>query len=346
MDFATADYASCRQAFRRLAERYGAAMEVWPIDEAADLTIDVASWGPPDAARTMLLSSGLHGVEAAFGSHIQQQWMQTGLEQRSDTTRLILLHALNPFGFAHRRRFDQDNLDLNRAFFDSPQRPATADLYHQLDPLLNPAGPPRRDAFMLRALAILARHGHRKLAQAIAAGQYTYPRGLFYGGQQKSKLQQVLEHRLLPLLESTATIEHFDIHTGLGKFCELRLLLEPSTDPDDVATGVKLYGSLVVPPQANADYQATGMLGGWLQQRTAPLPGRYRYYCVEVGTYSSLKVLSALRDENRAWFACGSGSPIHNRAAAKLYECFQPAGANWQTTATKQVLAVVGRSES
>ncbi|QEG42783.1 M14 family metallopeptidase [Roseimaritima ulvae] len=341
MDFATADYASCRHAFRQLADRYGAHQEAWPIDEAADLTIDAAVWGPENARHTMIISSGLHGAEGPFGSHIQQRWMQTALEQRPQTTRLILLHALNPFGFAHRRRFDQDNLDLNRAFFDAPQRPDTAELYGRLDPLLNPPGPPRRDGFLLRALAVVARHGLRKLGQAIVAGQYTHPRGLFYGGQQKSALQEVLETRLLPRLQSSAATDHFDLHTGLGKFCQLRLLMLPGVASEAVHAAVKLYGDQVMPPQTDVGYQARGTLGGWLQQRLGASDGRYRYYCVEVGTYSVLKVLSALRDENRAWFACGSGAPAHERAAEALIERFQPADARWQTQATEQVMAVL-----
>ena len=58
---------------------------------------------------------------------------------------LLMIHALNPFGMAHLRRVNEDNVDLNRNFLlageqfrGSPQR------YRDLDPLLNPPTPPSR----------------------------------------------------------------------------------------------------------------------------------------------------------------------------------------------------------
>ena len=55
--------------------------------------------------------------------------------------RCVLLHALNPFGFAWRRRVNEDNVDLNRNFLlDDEGYVGCPDGYAHLDPLLLPAG--------------------------------------------------------------------------------------------------------------------------------------------------------------------------------------------------------------
>ena len=87
-----------------------------PNDEP--LTIDIAVAGPAKPKSALVLSSGVHGVEGLFGSAVQLAF----LERLSAGWRLpqgaavVLIHAINPFGFAWRRRFNENNVDLNRNF--------------------------------------------------------------------------------------------------------------------------------------------------------------------------------------------------------------------------------------
>ena len=59
--------------------------------------------------------------------------------------RCVLLHALNPYGFAWLRRVNEHNVDLNRNFLlpGEAYRGSPAG-YAALDPLLNPKSPPAR----------------------------------------------------------------------------------------------------------------------------------------------------------------------------------------------------------
>ena len=52
-------------------------------------------------------------------------------------TSVVLVHALNPHGFAHRRRVNEDNVDLNRNFVDHAGPPDDRD-YDVVHPLLVP----------------------------------------------------------------------------------------------------------------------------------------------------------------------------------------------------------------
>ena len=116
----------------------------------------------------VVVSSGLHGVEGYFGSAVQ-----LALLEGEDVVRghcrsgvaLVLIHALNPYGFAWVRRANEENVDLNRNFLltgesykGSPPR------YAALDALLNPKHPPHRlDTFRLRSMVSILRHGMPQL---------------------------------------------------------------------------------------------------------------------------------------------------------------------------------------
>src|SRR5262249_2635439 len=135
-----------------------------------DLTIDSARAGPDDAAKLLILSSGLHGPEAFFGSASQLAWIDSlppGWEPPPGTA-VLLLHALNPFGFARIRRANEGNVDLNRNFIDADEftrlKAETGKRYGPLDPYLNPPYPPGPiDWFPLIFLWGVVRFGRKML---------------------------------------------------------------------------------------------------------------------------------------------------------------------------------------
>ena len=73
--------------------------------------------------------AGTHGVEGHCGSGAQVAWLQQGGPARlPPRTGALLIHAINPHGFAWGRRVNEDNIDLNRNFVDHSQpHPANAD---------------------------------------------------------------------------------------------------------------------------------------------------------------------------------------------------------------------------
>jgi hypothetical protein len=118
----SADYFSARERFRRAAFRLGCRVESTavrargPRDE--ELTVDAALTGDKNAERALVLTSGLHGIEGFFGSAVVcallEQGLTTTLALRG--IRVVLVHALNPFGFSRLRRAGEQNVDLNRNF--------------------------------------------------------------------------------------------------------------------------------------------------------------------------------------------------------------------------------------
>ena len=126
------DYRAAREAFVEAAEAadLGVTSRVHPKTHGADgkpLFLDVAMAGPRDAKRALLLISGTHGVEGYFGSGVQTGLLRQGLAQRlPQGVKLVILHALNPFGFSWNRRVNEHNADINRNFVDHARPPTNA----------------------------------------------------------------------------------------------------------------------------------------------------------------------------------------------------------------------------
>ena len=148
------------------------------------LHTDVALLGRRDARNALVLCSGTHGVEGFAGSAIQTGLLREGIGSRlGPETSILMIHAINPFGFAHLRRANEDNVDLNRNFIDHTRpHPASLD-YDALADILAPTAwwPLATGASIARLLIHRITRGKAALQAAITGGQYTHPQGLFYG---------------------------------------------------------------------------------------------------------------------------------------------------------------------
>ncbi|MGZ5999425.1 MAG: DUF2817 domain-containing protein, partial [Rhizomicrobium sp.] len=127
-----ADYRSGRHDFIASCEQAGVDVvaRVHPNAKGRDgkpLFLDTAIIGPRDARKALLLISATHGVEGYFGSGVQTGLMREGLAKRAPKdSKIVLLHALNPYGFSWDRRVNEDNADINRNFVDHTQPPGNA----------------------------------------------------------------------------------------------------------------------------------------------------------------------------------------------------------------------------
>src|SRR5690606_2505697 len=138
------DYASARARFLAAAARAGARVDVFVNDVATgpgggSLTTDVAVLGPAHAPAALMLVSGRHGTEGFVGSAAQGALLgavATGVPL--PPVRVVLVHAINPYAFAHITRTTENNVDLNRNFIDwsagAPGNPAYAELHEALCP--------------------------------------------------------------------------------------------------------------------------------------------------------------------------------------------------------------------
>jgi hypothetical protein len=321
-------------------------VHTYALDAASpeELAIDVAIVGA-DPGPTLVVSSGVHGVEGLFGSAVQLALLER-LKATNDKRgiRYVLIHAVNPYGFAHLRRVNEDNVDLNRNFMTSAADYAGAPSgYAALNDLLNPESPPSRfEPFKAKALWQIWLTGLPALKETVARGQYEYPRGLFYGGKKPCAAMQIVQDNCDAWLAASRHIVHIDLHTGLGPHGNYKLLLTESDYAERREWYADAFGESHIEPLTKPDgmaYRVAGQWGPWMQQHF-----QTRNYCfagAEFGTYDVIRVFAALRAENRAHHYCAPNSPAYLRAKEELRECFCPESPAWRRQVIDAGLRVV-----
>lgn len=347
-DFFPINYAAARDRFRAAAKSAQAAQMRLALDnfgpERTPLTIDIAWWGDRNPRRVLLHTSGLHGVEAFAGSAVQVAALNEFAAPPAECA-MVLVHVLNPFGMAWLRRTNENNVDLNRNFFaDSARQNLDFTLYDELDALLNPPGPPVNDFFRWRIMVRAARHGPRRLGQAIAQGQYRYPQGLFFGGDHLEPGPAQYLDWLRANLGQTDYLFALDLHTGLGPRGKTLLMPEPGTGATPVSELDRALGhplsALATDP--SRPYRVSGGMGTALP-RTLPKT-RIDFVLQEIGTYGPVTILSALRDENR-WHHYGTGGLEHSSKRA-LLEALCPRSPLWRRQAVEQGVGMLRAAAS
>jgi len=143
-DYFARSYDEARDKFLASARSAGARISSYPHPDRRgpaeeELAIDVAILGPVEAEIALLMISGTHGVEGFCGSGCQVGYLTDRLyEALSAGVMSILVHAVNPHGFAWLRRVNEDNVDLNRNFQDFSKPLPDSSAYEELHDILVP----------------------------------------------------------------------------------------------------------------------------------------------------------------------------------------------------------------
>jgi len=218
-------YAQARARFQWAASQAGDVLHVYTHPSAlgpdgGTFSIDVAVFGRPDARRALLILSGTHGGEGYTGSAAQIEFIQTGtLSQLPADVRVVMVHGINPYGFAHWTRTTENNVDLNRNFIDFSGAPPRNPAYLEVHPLLCPAQWDEMTLAQTQAQldAWIAQHGKEAWTQTIMKGQYEEPTGLNYGGRAPEWSHLTLQTICSRHLAGIDRLAFIDWHTGLGE---------------------------------------------------------------------------------------------------------------------------------
>ncbi len=311
-------YAIARGAFLAAAMAAGARLQTFehPLQgpDGEDLAIDVAEFGPPDAANIVLVVSATHGVEGFCGSALQRHWLEHHVSERPSSVRLVMIHALNPFGFAWVRRVNEDNVDLNRNFIDWSQ-PAPANReYDRIADLIVPAdfSEASQESTVAALLALANDIGLARLQAIVSSGQYAIPKGVFYGGAGPVWSHQWLRAWAAEALRDVKRLTVIDLHTGLGEWGHGELIGSEALDDPAHQRAAVLWGD--VRSMLGGDSVSAALTGDWLAIVQELAPGAERIaMALEYGTVDPITVLLALRAD--AWLH-GYGDPTGPEAAA------------------------------
>ncbi|MBS0564725.1 MAG: DUF2817 domain-containing protein [Proteobacteria bacterium] len=350
-------YAAMQARFLAAAEAAGAAVTRFahPLHgpDGGPLSTDVALLGPADASRVLLIVSGTHGVEGAYGSACQSAWLEG---QRAanlpEDMALVLVHLLNPWGAAWDRRVNEDNVDLNRNFIGWTASPPENPGYARLHPALVCAeweGPERQraDETLAGARAELGQVG---LSSVIEAGQYRFADGLFYGGAGPVWSNRTLREILSRFCGAARQVVAFDLHTGAGPYGYPALLSVASTDHPGLAWGDEIFGPALLPvltgPQATTETGIAAGAAGYVSDavRLALSGARVLPLVVECGTLDQARMMAAVQDDNWLHLHGKPESALGRRIKDNLCAAFIPADADWQATCLATTLRHIERA--
>ena len=343
-----ASYADARARFRTLAASAGFALESHehpshrsPEDER--LFCDVARKGSADARRVILISSGTHGVEGFCGSGCQAELLTSEmLDEMPGDTAIVLVHAINPYGFAWLRRTNEDNIDLNRNFIDhTVHRPNPA--YDEIHDWLVPQDwdGPARQAAEASIAGYIAERGERAFMSAVTGGQYDHPDGMFYGGCEPAWSNRIWRGIVQKHCSKAEIVAAIDIHTGLGP----RGVGEALSVTTEAAyrRAQAMFGDDVT--WTGGGEAVSAQVGGSLMHASYDELGEERLVMIglEFGTHPIPVTLEALRAEN--WLN-SRGDPASPQAATikqALKDAFYIDAPDWQQAVSARHMELVGR---
>jgi hypothetical protein len=283
----------------------GVAGETLAMDVAFDLPIKGESSG-----KCLVVSSACHGVEGYCGSGVQTfalhdaEWLD---KARDSGVAVLYVHALNPYGFSHKRRVTHENVDLNRNFHDFGKSLPVNIAYRELSDLLMPATWPPSAQNMATLQNYIAANGLTALQAAVSGGQHEYPQGLFYGGIQPTWSNQTLRQVLHQYLKDMKKLAWIDIHTGLGPNGLGERIFASTADTGALSRarawwgGEQSDGTFATPITTHADgtstsAKLTGQMQNVVDHEFAHV--QHTGIALEFGTKPPMDVLMALWAEN------------------------------------------------
>ena len=342
MTFFSDSYEQARDKFLRAAHKADASVRTTNLE--GDLVVDFSVSG--DSGKpTLIVTSGLHGVEGFFGSAVQLSLLaQLQRSKRLRDIRIVLVHGLNPYGFKHIRRFDQSNIDLNRNFLKPDELYCGAPAgYKKLNSFLNPDySPSLFEPYRIKAMLNIMRYGVPALKEAIVSGQYEHPDGIFFGGKSSAVSAEFVKAHCETWVDGSDRVAHIDLHSGLGKFGSYKLLINEVSESEDYPWYTNAFDPNSVSTIQSSDdiaYAITGSMGAWLKHRFRDR--KYYFAGLEFGTYGPIRVLGAIRTENCAHHYADVSSRRYAAAKAELLECFCPRSDAWRNAVVDQSMKII-----
>jgi succinylglutamate desuccinylase len=331
------DYDASRKLFRHLAAKAGATLRTYDIPgktpAGLSLTTDTAQLGPPDARSLIAVTSGIHGAEGYAGAACLCRFLQAWPGRHAGSgIGFLLVHAINPWGFAHDSRVTEEGVDLNRNFADFPHlaaQPAPYEAFHRMlveDYRPLPWG--WRNQLKLLSHGLTAQR-RRALQNAVTSGQYDRPDGMFFGGFAATKSRGVWEQIVRDMVDGRQRAFLLDLHTGLGKRGAGELMCDLPKASASFRQMAEWFDGRIS-SMADGESVSAALSGTMTAAFMRSQPQSRHAIGLEYGTCSQLVVLNALRaDQWRRNNAGKLSSRQEQQVRKKMKHAFAPADERW-----------------
>lgn len=341
-------YAEAREKFLKAAEAAGAKeieQHVICHVDGQDYFLDTAFFPGKDSKKLLVHSSGTHGVEGYTGSAIQTKLLRSWSPSNQEGPSVLFVHAINPYGMAQYRRFNENNVDLNRNYLSQEQwaavksRDPNAGGYETFRHVLSPSRAPTwGDKYWFYATfgwAVL-RHGFVALKRAFVTGQYHHPEGIYYGGEGEQPSVTTLR-KVLNKYSDNGTLADaifIDVHSGLGPAGIDTIM---TSNAGDAERAQKVFINTKVQNDAGSEDGPSGgynLAAGIIRPRVELAGDRTLSVTEEFGTVPPLQVGRAIIMENAAYHYC-KDTEMHQKLRMDVLHAFYPQNEGYMSSVIK-----------
>ena len=304
---------------------------------------DITWFGDVDAAKVLITCSGTHGVEGFYGSAVQLGWiLERGYADLPRDVAVLHIHAINPYGFAWGRRVNEENIDLNRNFFDPARIPENT-LYSGVhDFIVPPAWNEDTPAWIQRhARDYVVKHGQKSFNAAVMGGQHSHADGLYYGGLRPAWSNNVIQQVCISMLAKAQAVAILDLHTGLGPFGHAEMICRHPPDSEALKRARSWFGQSVTSPAAGNS--STPPVDGNLRMAFVSLCAQAEVTAmgIEVGTLPLDDVLMALYADNWLYAHGDPTSSMGDRVRTDMRRAFFPDSDEWKLSVYARSIEIV-----
>ena len=339
-------YDDVRAYLQQLTSHLGVEIYSHAVDASDDLYIDSFYLPAEEQTNLIVLTTGVHGMEGYIGTTMLDVFF-TEIYPTLDraNTGVLVVANVNPYGMKYYRRYNENNVDLNRNFildWDSFDLSSNKE-YPKVDTFLGPTGKIRNGfwhevGFYLSLGKTAITEGADTVSDALLTGQYEYPQGVYYGGTGDEASTVYLKDVFSQCLDSAyENIVHIDLHSGYGPRYNMVIfnsVFETMTE----AQSREAFGyDYIIAHDSESFYATTGDTTDFFYRLAQQKQAEAELFstCFEFGTigdafFDTILSLKYTVDENRNhWY------PTSNAISAEIvrqnyFELFYPTETAWR----------------
>ena len=336
----------------------GVTVEVseYAIDESDGLYIDNI-YLPAENEKTNLivLTTAVHGMEGFIGAVMLDVFFEE-IYPELDTakTGVLVVANVNPYGMKYLRRYNENNVDLNRNFiidWDNFDLSSNKD-YPEVKEFLQPEGKIgnalwHEAGFYVSLAKEALTNGADKVSDALLTGQYEYPQGVYYGGNGDEKSTAYLKGVFEDCLDGEyENIVHIDIHSGYGPRYNMVIFNSVYETMTEAETKKAFGYDYVISHDSESFYATTGDTTDFFYRLAEKKNTEKELFstCFEFGTIGDSFIDSILSmkytvDENRQhWY------PTENKVSSQVVhenykELYYPTETQWREKTVEDFIA-------
>ena len=319
----------------------------YAVDESDDLYIDNIYLPSKNENKNLIvLTTGVHGIEGYIGSVMLDVFFEEIYPNiDTDNTGILVIANVNPYGMKYMRRYNENNVDLNRNFIlDWNNFDLTSNKdYPEVKEFLQPEGKIgnalwHEVGFYLNLAKEALTKGADKVSDALLTGQYEYAQGVYYGGTGDEISTTYLKGVFNDCLEGEyENIVHIDIHSGYGPRYNMVIFNSVYETMNEAETQKAFNYDYVISYDSESFYATTGDTTDYFYRLAESKNTDKELFstCFEFGTIGDSFIDSILSlkftvDENRQhWFP--SDNKVSSEVVKENYkELFYPTETAWR----------------